>query len=132
MGSGVVVGLGVVVGSIFPSWVGSEGVVGWGALVGSEVVVGVVAAQEGMRGLETGRRGHGFRIRAARLPRQAPLDAPAVARPRIHMGAGNVPSVRSKRAREVYRRREDRREDRREGHRRHREECHHWEECHLG
>ena len=59
--------------------------------------------QEGMRTLVPGRRGHGFRVHTARQPRFESLDAPAMSHLPLFMGAGNVPSVRSKRAREAYR-----------------------------
>jgi hypothetical protein len=100
VGSGAVVCSGLVVCSIYPSWVGSERVAGWGVVVGA--VVASAPAQEGMQTSEPGRRGHGFRIRTARQPRHEALDAPAVARPLMHMGAGNMPSVRKKRAREGH------------------------------
>ena len=56
--------------------------------------------QKGIRRLVPGRRGHGFN--KTRQPRHELLDAPSVVRPLLHMSAGNVPSVRSKRAREAH------------------------------
>ena len=55
--------------------------------------------QEGMRRLLPVRRGLEFRVHTTR---QESLDAPAVARRLLPMDAGNVPSVRSKRARVAY------------------------------
>ena len=61
------------------------------------------SSQEGMRRLVPGRRGHGFRVRTARHLRHESLDAPAVTRLLLYINAGNVRSVRSKRARTAYR-----------------------------
>ena len=48
--------------------------------------------------------GHGFRVQTPLQSQQESLDAPAVAHPPLYRGAGNVPRMRSNRARETYRR----------------------------
>ena len=61
------------------------------------------SSQLGRRGVMPGMRRHGFRVHKPRQPRHEFLDAPAVARPLLYVGAGNVPSMRGKRVREAYR-----------------------------
>ena len=68
--------------------------------------------QSGRRGSGAGRRGHGFRVNTTRQPRHEFLEATAVVRPLMYMGAGNVPSVRRKWAREGYREGQGRRSHR--------------------